>query len=92
MSFRFNRRLRILPGVYLNFGKSGFSISIGPRGAKLTIGKKGVKASVGLPGSGIRYEIPYAHTQIQSRDSNAGEVAEEGLNARRLRLLMKGEE
>lgn len=91
MGIRFNRRLRILPGVYLNFGKSGFSISIGPRGAKVTIGKKGVKASVGLPGSGIRYETPYAHMHTQLQGFEADEGEEEGANARRLRLLMDGD-
>jgi hypothetical protein len=59
MGMRFQRRIRILPWLYLNLGKGGFSISIGPRGAKLTIGKRGAKGSVGVPGTGIRYETPY---------------------------------
>lgn len=62
MGMRFQRRIRILPWLYLNFGKGGVSISIGPRGAKLTIGKRGVKGSLGVPGTGIRYETPYYKT------------------------------
>lgn len=59
MSFRFYRRISILPGVSLNLGKKGASVSVGPRGAKMTFGSRGVKSSVGIPGTGIRYETPY---------------------------------
>ena len=59
MAFRFFKRIQILPGVYLNFGKNCVSISIGPRGCKTTIGRKGVKLSIGIPGTGIRYETGY---------------------------------
>ena len=90
MGIRFSRRIRILPGVYLNFGKSGFSISIGPRGAKLTMGKRGIKSSVGLPGTGIRYETPYARIQSQPQGLEADDTEEEDANARRLRVLMEG--
>ena len=70
MGMRFQRRIRILPWVYLNLGKSGFSISLGPRGAKLTIGKRGVKGSVGMPGTGIRYETSYCEHGIQGDITN----------------------
>ncbi len=60
MGIRFQRRIRILPWLYLNIGKNGVSFSFGPRGAKVTVGKRGVKGSVGLPGTGIRYETPYS--------------------------------
>ena len=56
MGFRFFRRVKILPGMYVNFGKRGASLSFGPRGAKVNIGKNGVRSSVGIPGTGIRYE------------------------------------
>ena len=62
MGMRFQRRIRILPWLYLNLGNGGVSISIGPRGAKMTIGKRGVKGSIGVPGTGIRYETPYYKT------------------------------
>ncbi|MCA1947691.1 MAG: DUF4236 domain-containing protein [Armatimonadetes bacterium] len=55
MGFRFFRRWSILPGVTLNFSKSGPSISLGPRGAKVTIGAKGVRTTVGIPGTGFYY-------------------------------------
>ena len=59
MGFRFNKRIKLAPGLSLNLGKRGASVSIGPRGLKTTIGKRGVKHSVGLPGTGMRYETPY---------------------------------
>lgn len=59
MGLRFFKRIKIFPGVYLNFGKGGVSLSLGPRGMKTTIGKRGIKQSFGLPGTGIRYETKY---------------------------------
>jgi len=50
-SFRFWRRIKIFPGVELNFSKSGVSISFGKRGLKLTIGKGGIRFTTGLPGT-----------------------------------------
>ncbi|MCX7800157.1 MAG: DUF4236 domain-containing protein [Fimbriimonadales bacterium] len=55
MGFRFFRRFQILPGVTINWSKSGPSISLGPKGAKLTFGTTGVRATVGLPGTGLFY-------------------------------------
>lgn len=55
MGFRFSRRVRILPGVRVNFGKTGASVSVGRRGSWLTFGKRGTRATVGLPGTGLSY-------------------------------------
>ena len=43
MSFRFWRRVKIVPGVTLNLSKSGGSLSFGPRGAKFTVGSRGTE-------------------------------------------------
>jgi len=59
MGFRFYRRVKVLPGVYLNMGKQGTSMSFGPRGMKTTIGPKGVRHSFGIPGTGLSYQTPY---------------------------------
>ena len=53
MSLRFRRRIRILPGIYINLGKNGISTSIGPRDANVNIGKNGVYLNTGIPGTGI---------------------------------------
>ena len=55
MGLRFQRRLKIFPGVRLNFSKSGISTSIGTKGAWVTFGKKGTRTTIGIPGSGISY-------------------------------------
>jgi hypothetical protein len=52
---RFQKRLRILPGLRINLSKSGASASIGPRGADLNIGRKGVTTNAGIPGTGLSY-------------------------------------
>jgi hypothetical protein len=56
MGFRFRRRLRVVPGVYLNISKSGFSTSIGRRGATLNLSKRGARTTVGIPGTGVSYQ------------------------------------
>lgn len=55
MGFRFQKRVRILPGVTLNFSKSGVSTSLGVRGARITKGHGKTRVTVGIPGSGLSY-------------------------------------
>ncbi len=55
MGLRFQRRVRILPGVTINLSKSGVSTSLGTRGAHVTIGHGKVRETVGLPGTGVSY-------------------------------------
>ncbi len=53
MAWCFRRRLKIIPGVHLNFSKSGISTSIGFGGASLTLGKSGTYMNTRIPGLGI---------------------------------------
>lgn len=55
MGFRFRRSVKIMPGVRVNFGKRGVSMSAGVRGATVTVGRRGVYGNVGLPGTGMSY-------------------------------------
>lgn len=55
MGLRFQKRLRLLPGVRLNLSKGGVSTSLGPRGADVNIGRDGVTANAGIPGTGLSY-------------------------------------
>ena len=55
MGFRFNRRIKLFPGVRLNLGKRGVSTSIGGRGAHVTLGHGQVRETVGIPGTGLSY-------------------------------------
>jgi len=51
---RFQKRIKILPGVRLNLSKSGASFSFGGRG--LTYNSRG-KATIGLPGTGLSHSF-----------------------------------
>ena len=56
MPLRFYRRLRLCPGLRVNFSKSGASLSVGHRGAWYTFGPRGQRrVTLGLPGSGSAY-------------------------------------
>ena len=56
MGFRFQRRIRIAPGVRLNLSKSGIGGSVGRTGLRLGLDAKRRKYfSVGLPGTGLSY-------------------------------------
>ena len=53
MAWSFRRRVKIIPGVHLNFSRSGITTSIGVRGANITLGQKGTFLNTGIPGTGI---------------------------------------
>jgi hypothetical protein len=53
MALRFNKRVKIAPGVRVNLGLKGVSTTIGPKGASVNFGKKGVHLNAGIPGTGI---------------------------------------
>ncbi len=56
MGLRFQRRIRLFKGVYLNLSKTGASVSLRGRGGGITVGKRGPRASVGIPGTGLSYQ------------------------------------
>lgn len=60
MAWSYRRRIKIIPGVHLNFSKSGISTSIGIKGASITFGKKGTFINTGIPALGIynRQQLP----------------------------------
>jgi hypothetical protein len=55
MGFRFRRIIGLLPGVRLNLGKRGASVSVGVKGLTANISKHGVRKTVSLPGTGLSY-------------------------------------
>ena len=55
MGFRFRRRIKLFPGLWLNASRSGLSASLGVRGATVNLNRKGHQETVGLPGSGLSY-------------------------------------
>jgi uncharacterized protein DUF4236 len=48
MGFRFRKNIRLAPGVRLNSGKQGMSISAGVDGASVTLGSRGTYANMCL--------------------------------------------
>lgn len=56
MGLRFRKSISIMPGVKLNFGKTGMSVSTGIPGFRKTFHTSGkVTTSMGIPGTGISY-------------------------------------
>jgi hypothetical protein len=53
MGWSFRRRIKVIPGVYLNVSKRGVSTTVGVRGASLTFRGDGTYANVGIPGTGL---------------------------------------
>lgn len=51
MPLTFRKRIKIMPGVYLNLGKKSASVSVGPKGLKRTWSTNGQRTtSADLPG------------------------------------------
>lgn len=70
MGLRFRRSISIVPGVKLNFGKTGMSVSAGMPGFHKTFHTSGkVTTSVGIPGTGIYY----VDTQNPNRRDNSNQ-------------------
>ncbi len=56
MGLRFRKSITLMPGVRLNIGTKGVSISTGVKGFRKTFHSSGrVTTSVGLPGTGLSY-------------------------------------
>ncbi len=53
MGWSFRKRVKLLPGIWLNFSKSGMSTTIGTKGASVNFGKRGIYGNVGIPGTGL---------------------------------------
>lgn len=64
MATRFQKRIKVLPGVTVNIGKTGLSTSVGVKGAHVTVGNGKTRTTVGIPGTGL------SHTTIHPSDSN----------------------
>ena len=62
---RFMKRIRLFPGIRLNLGKRGASVSVGPRGLTTTLGSSGIRQTVGGPGTGLSWsrKIKVAETE-----------------------------
>ncbi len=55
MGFRFHRSVRLFPGVRLNFGLRGMSVSAGVPGATFNFGTRRSSVTLGIPGTGLSF-------------------------------------
>ncbi len=57
MALRFQKRIRILPGLWLNLSKTGISFSLGGNGATMNVGTRSRTFTLGIPGTGLSYRV-----------------------------------
>lgn len=69
MAWNFRKRVKILPGVTLNFGKRGVSTTIGARGASINVGKNGTYLNTGIPGTGLYNRSKIGKTKVGNSDN-----------------------
>lgn len=76
MGLRFRKSISIIPGVKLNFGKTGMSVSTGVPGFRKTFHTSGrVTTSVGIPGTGLYYvDTKNSRTQNNRRTQTRQET------------------
>ena len=71
MGLRFRKSISIVPGVKLNFGTTGMSVSTGVPGFRKTFHTSGrVTTSVGIPGTGLYY-VDTKNTRTGNPSRNA---------------------
>jgi len=67
MGLRFQRRIKVLPGLRINLSKSGVGFSVGGRGAHIGITARGQRyTSIGMPGTGVSWR-EYQHKPAARR-------------------------
>jgi hypothetical protein len=94
MGFRFQRRIKLFPGVRLNFSRGGISTTVGVRGASITFGPRGTYANAGLPGTGLSFRERIDHpaaseprSQVAPQfDGSSGRGSYRGHTAQELEL------
>ena len=53
MAWRFQKRIKLAPGIRLNISKRSMSLTGGIKGASVNIGKDGKHLNLGAPGTGF---------------------------------------
>lgn len=71
MGIRFRKSKKIAPGLKVNIGKKGASVTLGSKGVHHTISTTGRKTtSIGVPGTGISYVKTSSGNAHQNNDAN----------------------
>lgn len=75
MAFRFQKRIKLAPGIRVNLSKGGVSLGIGIPGASINVGAKGLRKTAGIPGTGLSW------SKVNSWSGNSGVNPAEELDA-----------
>ena len=76
MGLRFQKRIKILPGLRLNVSKTGISWTVGTRGASVTAREGKLTGNLGVPGTGLSYRKPLELPDNESPTSTAESSAQ----------------
>lgn len=68
MGWRFQKRLRVIPGITLNLSRKGVSTSIGTRGARVTFGHGQTRGTFGIPGTGLSHTTVVPNKPAQQQE------------------------
>ena len=82
MALRFRKSVRLMPGVRVNFSKSGPSLSVGGRGATVNFSARGTRTTVGLPGTGLSWSTTSSRGRAPSRRQIEAVIRRAELEAR----------
>jgi hypothetical protein len=58
-TWRFRKRINVMPGVSINLSKTGVSTTLGVKGFHSNISKRGVRTTVSAPSTGLSYSHLY---------------------------------
>ena len=72
MGFLFRKRIRILPGIWLNLSKRGASTSIGGKGLTVNIKEGKVRTTTSLLGTGLSYRTTSTSTAENTPTTRSG--------------------
>lgn len=71
MGLRFQKRIKLFPGVRINLNKKSFGVTFGGKGLHYTINSKGKHtASAGVPGTGLYYTKSYGGSSQSAKRSS----------------------
>lgn len=89
MGFRFQKRIKIAPGVRLNISKKGLSsVTVGRNGANVTVGRNGARANAGIPGTGLSYSTPITNRRTNTATTNYETNDEYSIPHKRVSILL----
>lgn len=70
MAWSYKKRIKIVPGVHLNFSKKGISTSIGVKGASINFSSSGTRLNTSLFGFSNSYKISESTSQTLRRQNH----------------------